>query len=148
MQVEIKIHAIPIAEPRKRVAVVNGRAKVYTPKKAKVNDFKRAAKKAASEAMSRMAPFTQPLAVELVYVMPRTLNQVWKTKPMPRLPHDKKPDMDNLQKATWDALNGIVWVDDSQICYLKCGKVIASGYEEPHVVMKCWEIEDVREVVL
>lgn len=28
-----------------------------------------------------------------------------------------KPDMDNLEKNLWDALNGIVFVDDSLICH-------------------------------
>ena len=147
MQIEILIQSIPIAEPRKRVRVANGIAMHYTPKRHKVNDFKQAAKIAAKASLRCMSPLTGPIAVELLYVMPRTLNQVWKTKPMPRLPHDKKPDLDNLQKSTWDALNGIVWHDDSQICELVSKKVIASGYEQPHVVLRVWEIEQKREVV-
>ena len=119
----------------------------YTPATAKVNTFKQAAKLAAKASLKCMSPLDGPLSVELLYVMPRTLNQVWKTKPMPRLPHDKKPDLDNLQKSTWDALNGIVWLDDSQICELVAKKVIASGYEEPHVVLRVWQIEKRREVL-
>jgi hypothetical protein len=30
--------------------------------------------------------------------------------------HTKKPDGDNFIKAVLDALTGIVWVDDSQVC--------------------------------
>ena len=26
-----------------------------------------------------------------------------------------RPDLDNLQKSIWDAVNGIIWKDDSQI---------------------------------
>lgn len=141
MQVEIVINAIPVPEPRKRVAVVNGRAKVYTPRAAKVNTFKHAAKLAAKCSMKRMSPLTGPLCVELTFVMPRTLNQVWKTKPMPRMVHDKKPDLDNLQKSTWDALNGIVWQDDSQICEVRASKLVADGSEEPRVVVVVHEVQ-------
>jgi Holliday junction resolvase RusA-like endonuclease len=34
----------------------------------------------------------------------------------------KKPDLDNFQKAICDALNRIVWVDDSQIVEVLCKK--------------------------
>lgn len=34
------------------------------------------------------------------------------------LPHTKKPDGDNLEKFLNDALNGIVWTDDSRITWL------------------------------
>lgn len=38
------------------------------------------------------------------------------------VPYDKKPDADNLVKAIADALNGIAYVDDKQICSLKVKK--------------------------
>lgn len=34
----------------------------------------------------------------------------------------KKPDLDNFQKAICDALNRVVWVDDSQIVEVLCKK--------------------------
>jgi len=33
-----------------------------------------------------------------------------------------KPDIDNFAKAILDALNGIVWLDDAQICSLQITK--------------------------
>jgi len=35
-----------------------------------------------------------------------------------QIKHTNKPDVDNLVKAIKDALNGLVWHDDSQIVYL------------------------------
>lgn len=35
----------------------------------------------------------------------------------------KKPDLDNIAKLVWDALNGIVYADDAQVVRLKATKV-------------------------
>lgn len=46
--------------------------------------------------------------------------------------HINKPDLDNITKSILDALNGVAWKDDSQICDLE--------------VHKCYEIENRIEV--
>jgi Holliday junction resolvase RusA-like endonuclease len=30
--------------------------------------------------------------------------------------HTQRPDLDNVEKAVLDALNGVAWLDDSQVC--------------------------------
>lgn len=140
MRVVITIPGVPIPEPRKRVKIrAIGKkliAQVYTPKTAKVVPFKRIAALSAKQAMKRMSPLDGPLSMTVIFVMPRVRAEIWKTKPMPRLPHAKKPDIDNLQKSLFDALTGIVWNDDAQICGLVCYKWIAAGDEEPRVVLE------------
>ena len=42
------------------------------------------------------------------------------------LKHTKKPDLDNLIKAVKDALNGIVWHDDSQVFLVTAEKIYVS----------------------
>lgn len=42
----------------------------------------------------------------------------------------KKPDVDNLAKAVMDALNGVAWVDDSQVVRVSIFKEYA---KEPYV---------------
>ena len=37
--------------------------------------------------------------------------------------HTSRPDYDNILKAAGDALNGIVWKDDSQVALAKCVKL-------------------------
>ena len=44
--------------------------------------------------------------------------------------HDKKPDCDNLAKSILDALNGIAFKDDSQVCELIVHKLYS---DEPRV---------------
>ena len=36
--------------------------------------------------------------------------------------HTSRKDIDNLQKLIFDALNGIFWKDDSQICWVEAQK--------------------------
>ena len=38
------------------------------------------------------------------------------------VPHVKKPDSDNVSKLVCDALNGIAWRDDAQVCDLQVRK--------------------------
>ena len=43
------------------------------------------------------------------------------------------PDVDNLLKTLFDALNKLAWKDDSQLCFVFATKMIADGNEQPHV---------------
>jgi Holliday junction resolvase RusA-like endonuclease len=96
-----------------------------------------AAFKATCRLAAQMAysgpPLDCPLSVRLVFVMPRPSALQWKTRPMPRLPHAKKPDVDNLTKSVLDALTGLLWLDDAQIAACSIEKWIAAGDEQPHV---------------
>lgn len=47
--------------------------------------------------------------------------------------HVTKPDLDNLIKLVLDALNGIVWEDDSQIVHLCAKKRYAVLNERPFI---------------
>ena len=146
MEVQFNIPAVPVPEPRKRVRVTKSKAgKVfaqhYTPKSDPVNAFKDTARIAARFALKRISPLEGPLKLHLVFVMPRTQNQFFLKKAMPRIWHSKKPDFDNLEKAICDALNGVVWIDDAQICVTETIKVIAAGNEHPHVEVRCTQIQ-------
>ena len=78
-----------------------------------------------------------PVMLWVTFVMPRTSDITWKTKPMPRRWHVKKPDSDNLEKAVKDAITAAgVWKDDSQVCWTNKQKIIASGDEEPRTIIR------------
>lgn len=84
---------------------------------------------AMPEAVRTALPYAGPLLVTAVFVMP-----VPKSWPMKRriaalggsAPPTSKPDLDNLFKLVTDALNGVVWVDDSQIVQVVTRKVYGS----------------------
>lgn len=130
------IPCVPVAQPRQRhrVLEVRGRtfAQNYTPRNHPVNAFKASVQMAVAQAFSG-APMSGPVALWVKFVMPRPQRLQWKTRQMPRQPHTSKPDVDNLAKALKDAMTGLVWRDDSQICHIEASKCIASGSESPHV---------------
>lgn len=127
------VPAIPIAQPRPKAVAFNGRARVYEAAKSHpVHDFKASVREAARLAYCG-APLRGNLELSLLFVLPRPQSMVWKSKAMPRAPHTKKPDLDNLCKSPIDALLGRVWADDSIISSVHATKCIASGDEQPHV---------------
>lgn len=140
-----RIPAVPVAQPRQRQRVVNSKGKQfvsnYTPTKHPANVFKATAKHAYAEATDK-PPLNGALNVSLVFVFPRPRNKIWKTRAMPSYPHTKKPDADNLAKCVLDALNGLAWVDDSQICELRCVKRVAAGDEQAFVEVSIEEITE------
>jgi len=130
--IEFIVPSVPIAQPRQRHANIGGQIRNYLPKDNPVWSFKAAVQVGATSAYQG-APLDYPLRVDIEFVFPRPKAMVWKTKPMPRLWCGKKPDRDNLEKAVYDALNGILWVDDALICDGRIQKFYAAGDEQPHV---------------
>lgn len=139
--ISIRVPAVPVAQPRPRAASVNGSARVYNKKGGPIAAFKASVRYAASQAFSG-APLSGPLRVDLEFVFPRTKGQLWKRKPMPRIRHGKKPDRDNCDKAVMDALTGLLWVDDAQVCDGRLTKWIAAGDEQPHVLIEITPVEE------
>lgn len=54
----------------------------------------------------------------------------------------KKPDTDNIIKIICDALNGLAYYDDSQICYTTIKKMYGLT---PSVAFKISKIEDIND---
>jgi crossover junction endodeoxyribonuclease RusA len=75
---------------------------------------------------------TGPLEMNLTFVMPRPK----RLKLGGREPYDRKPDLDNMEKAVMDALNERIYVDDSQVCSKTSKKWYAASDEEPHVLVE------------
>jgi Holliday junction resolvase RusA-like endonuclease len=114
------------------VAVGKGRAKVgragpfvrmYTPKKTK--DYEGTVAWYARTAMGSRPPITGPCAV-MLSVSVRVPTSWSKAEQRAALAGDLwptgKPDIDNTVKALFDAMNGIVWVDDAQACVISAHK--------------------------
>lgn len=75
----------------------------------------------------RGAPITGAVVMNLEFVMPRPKSAP-KTRAMPAI---KRPDIDKLSRAIFDALSGVCYVDDSQVVGLKASKRIALPGEYP-----------------
>lgn len=138
--ITFRVPAIPVAQPRPRATVVGGHARVYEPRQHPVAAFKASVRLAAAQAYEG-PPLLGPLRVDCVFVFPRPSQLIWKTKPMFRIPHTKRPDRDNCDKAVLDALSGLLWKDDCQVCAGSLEKWIAAGDEQPHVEIRVYQME-------
>lgn len=113
MRISITVPGEPVAKARPRFTK-NGH--VYTPKKTAV--YEQVIGLHARAAMKGHKILTGPIRLSVTAYMP--IPQSWslkqKTKAMSgALRHTKRPDLSNIIKSVEDALNGIVYADDSQI---------------------------------
>ena len=114
------ISMIPVAKGRVKM----GRWGAYTPKK--TVEAEAMIRQQVLDQMNpeecRMQPMTGALYLKVIFYMPipKSLSKK-KQVLLENTPHTKKPDLDNLIK-TFDALNGILWADDSQICTIMAEK--------------------------
>lgn len=78
------------------------------------------------------APLDGPLRVDLDFVMPRPASTPKRSTP----PAIKRPDVDKLQRALFDALSGVVWRDDSQLVDVHARKRLAEVDEQPGALIR------------
>lgn len=112
----------PVSQLRPRASSRGGRVRLYdTPK---VKQFKSILHNLVTEQYKK-PPLTGALSVSLLFYRPvqRSLSNVERQR---RLSNEHKavvkPDVDNYIKSTLDALNGVLWDDDSQIVKLTAEK--------------------------
>lgn len=114
-QLFFKFDIEPVPQLRPRVSSRGGYVRVYDPPK--VKQFKSLLRSLAVNQYSR-PPLLGPLSVSLTFYRP-VQSSISKTERERRLSNDSKPvvkpDTDNYIKSTLDALNGVLWHDDSQI---------------------------------
>lgn len=125
MNIAFEVPGEPVAKGRARASTFGGHIRMHTPQKT-VN-YESMVAMLAQQAMAGRAPLTGPvmLSVYAVFQPPKS----W-SKKLQQLNMEtpqfvvKKPDFDNVIKALCDGMNGVVWVDDSQVAALGvCSKV-------------------------
>jgi len=79
---------------------------------------------AAREAMDERPPFAGPIRLMCEFRLPYPASSIRKYQ-FGWLPHTKKPDVDKLFRMLADAMTGIVWRDDAQVCFSAINKVYA-----------------------
>lgn len=127
--IQIKIPGEPVAKARAKVC----KGGAYTPKKSKA--WADAAALVAKSAMRGKRRFTGAVSVNIVAIfsVPKSWPK-WKQKAALSgdMAHTVKPDKDNIEKNVNDALNRIVWIDDS---YIVSGKTEKEYGEYPGVIV-------------
>jgi crossover junction endodeoxyribonuclease RusA len=100
--------------PKGRPRFVRGSGAIYTPKPTREAEAEVAACFAATHRDIFGADWVVPDA-----------ERHWHVDCLFRVKTLRRRDLDNLLKLVLDALNGVVWVDDSQVTYLTAGRLPA-----------------------
>lgn len=106
----------PVPKGRPKLSTWGGYARAYTPKKT------REAEESIRAQIIKQLPNGFSImegAVLLRIVVARTKP---KSSPKTKIYPTQKPDLDNYIKTVLDAMNKIVFCDDSQVCYLVAKK--------------------------
>jgi Holliday junction resolvase RusA-like endonuclease len=117
----INAKAVPKARPR-----MNKFGSVYTPKKTR--DFEQLVAHHAYQYMISNDCKLFENAVEAILVIAKKYPQKWSKEKKEQAMNGNvywtsKPDIDNLEKSVLDGLNGICWLDDSQVVKTQCEKI-------------------------
>lgn len=113
------VQGFPVPQPRPRATIRNSRVHIYNKNTAK--EWKNSIKIAFIDYAN--TNLDEPLSVEIMYYIKRPKSLLRKKDPFDIIPHIKKPDLDNLDKAVLDSLTDInVWLDDSRVFSLKSCK--------------------------
>jgi len=136
--VTFKVDADPVGKQRARYAKRGNFVQTYTPDKTR--NYESLIKEAAIEAMGSSEPLETPVNLYLYIRAP-----IPKSLPKKRMEAClnglekpiKKPDASNVLKSVEDAMNGVVYKDDSQIVNIHVSKVYSSQSGVDVCVKEC-----------
>jgi len=135
--VTFKVEGKPEGKGRPRFARRGNFVTTYTDNKTKTYENK--IRDIAMVAMGASKPLTTPLEafIYISYPVPASYSKSRTKNCLEGLERPtKKPDIDNVIKAFLDSMNGIIYVDDTQVVELHSTKV----YGEPYVEVMIKEI--------
>lgn len=106
----------PVGKGRPRIGRVGAHASMFTPEK--TSSYEAIVRHAAHAAMNGADPMLIAVRVRLDILM--QIPASWSARKAERAAAGQelpttKPDIDNVEKAIFDAMNGIVWRDDVQV---------------------------------
>ena len=124
MHVTFQVETTPVGKGRPKFARRGKFVSIYTP--TKTREYEDLIREAAKQAMGNQEPLKTPVAAYIYITVP--IPQSYSKKRFKDCLDGlerpcKKPDCDNVMKAFLDAMNGIVYDDDSQVVSLHGTKV-------------------------
>lgn len=124
MPVKFEALGVPVGKGRPKFSTVNGYAVAYTP--AKTANYETLVRLSYQQQIGAfMFDKDKPLRaiIRAFFPIPKSASKK-KREQMEagKIRHTKKCDADNIAKACLDALNGIAFYDDSQVCELSISK--------------------------
>ena len=133
MKIEFEVEGRPVAKARPRI----GKFGTYTPQKTK--NYEELVKYSFIKKYSKFEPFKGELKarLEFVFEVPKSYSKKKREVLLTGASYTKKPDFDNLAKATTDALNGLAYIDD---CQISCALILKRYGHKARTII---EIEEV-----
>lgn len=116
---KIIIPGVPVGKGRPKFSTHGGFPKAYTP--AKTANYENLVKLAFQQSGQRPFEKDAQLRAEIkaFFPIPKSTSKKKRAEMLDfTIRHTKKCDADNLAKAILDALNGVAYYDDAQICEL------------------------------
>ena len=114
MAITFSVPGDPVPQPRARITTRGGHGHAYTPASHPIHAYRKAvalAAKAAGAMPTGRVPVT--LILDLVFARPKSHYR--KSGLRDDAPVMPRADCSNCLKGIEDALNGVAWVDDSQV---------------------------------
>jgi Holliday junction resolvase RusA-like endonuclease len=144
--IEFTVYSVPVAQPRQSQRIVKPKAGPafvtnYMKRDAPVQEYKYQLKQTAREHMHGEPLWEGPLGMNIEIYLPRPKIMDGKKWPGGRVYHSGKKDIDNLFKSVADALTGIVYRDDGQICHVRIEKFYHERDKMPRVYVRIWKTE-------
>ena len=130
MTLEFTIPGAPKGKQRPRVCRINGRSITYTPKQTVEyeNQIRSIYFKVANFKFERHIPLE--IAILALFELPKNVSKKVRALMLNgEILPTKRPDGDNIIKIVLDALNGLVYHDDAQICKINFTKKYAEKPE-------------------
>lgn len=103
--------------------------------------YQRVVSTIARNYMRGKAPIDAPVNVIITHVKPRPKSHTIAQKAVPWA--TTKPDLDNIAKVILDAMNGIVFSDDSRVALLSIQKVYRHSQEE-YIEVSVHDLSDIN----
>ena len=141
MEIKFTVPGPPKGKQRPRICKVNGCSVAYTPKQ--TIEYERLVRASYTAVSKAKFERNLPLEISILALFPIPKYVSRKTKELMlngRLFPTKKPDADNIIKVILDALNGLAYRDDSQICRVYFEKMYAE-IPETKVLIKNYEVD-------
>ena len=141
--VRFRVQADPVAQGRPRLTTAGGFARAFDPKKSK--EWKAFIKDVAMKAMEdggHRMPLMGPLCARMRFGFALPKSKYRKRVPRERSWHTKRPDIDNLIKAIFDACESVVYINDTSIAKVVIDKIECAQGEAPFVSVSFTEMDD------
>ena len=135
MEVKFIVPGNPKGKQRPRLSKIRGQNVIYTPKQTtQYEKLVRASYTAVSKIFFNK---DTPLEISIIalFSIPKSMGKKLKNSMLTGdiLP-TKKPDSDNIIKIILDALNGVAYWDDSQVCRVYFDKMYAENPETKIII--------------